>query len=336
MTQICQFFARIPPAIMDCLKPKEGPKRAFKECSIEEAYVKMRRNMEKACLEHRIAHLRFDAPSRPLGPVTYRFKTFKGSRASMEDSHIYHKIKNGVLVGVFDGHSGFEVAAFAASYFEKHFESKLCLLELNVYMAMIHVLFDLQNLINSNPRLCTSGSTALLSFIKADTSEIFTMTLGDSEAFIYRTGQMIPLSCVRDWTSKKDFDRASKGRYGGIFLSQPFDLMHPKEVRYGPRTPSLEYGGLNLSRSLGDAKYDAISHKPKITVFQASQDDVLLLACDGLIDYLPRSEMVRVMESSPDNPAEALFESMLDYENEQIDKKRGDSPDNCTILSLQI
>ena len=97
----------------------------------------------------------------------------------------------------------------------------------------------------------------------------------------------------------------------------------------------LRCGGLNVSRALGDryltefSPFPVVSHKPKITVHQLQSKDTLILACDGLKDYVPEQEIVQEVTKAPSiqNLAQRLV-------RHAIEEKK--ALDNVTVLALKV
>lgn len=256
--------------------------------------------------------------SRHLLLPNPQFYEMQGPRTSMEDAHFHLKIDTektqGTLVGVYDGHGGQEVAQFASKEFKKLFLKELE--RTNAFQAFEEVIDKIQQEIMTHPEWENMGSTAVICYIDKKTRRVYTATLGDCEANIYRnikgTMKSIPLSPVRDWTSKHDFDRLKKFFRGvkavdahieeckqrKIFAKlEGKDYSVPKNVR------SYLYDGANTSRAFGDANYRGtkkrplIIHKPKITVFTLQEKDILTLACDGLKDYLSERDIISIIRS---------------------------------------
>ncbi|MFV0340554.1 MAG: hypothetical protein ACK5MA_08040, partial [Parachlamydiaceae bacterium] len=207
-----------------------------------------------------------------------------GSRPTMEDAHFALEIEQGVLAGVFDGHCGSRTAQAIASYFPRIFEEQMKLSENHIHYAfektfeILHkAFFDIFD----------DGSTGVVSFIDVPKNLIYTATLGDSEASISRCiddeYSLIPLSCVRDWTSKKDYERCAasfkhdKSRADAFVKAM--STLKEKYLRYSPlevtnymRFPYDGHPGPNLSRAFGDKPFftyngvEVMSRRPKISV----------------------------------------------------------------------
>lgn len=219
-----------------------------------------------------------------------------GPRPQMEDAHFYKETKQRVLTGVFDGHGGDAVSVHASRLFERHFSEILKKTNGDVRKAFEMMIDSIHLFVNRNPDLHQMGSTAVVCFIDKETHQIYTATLGDSEANIYReiNGKTvsIPLSCVRDWTSKKDYNRLCK-----------FHKMRSNHEildfikRHNDQAKVLRSGGkygVNVARAIGDYECSPVSQKPKITINKLKSGDKLVIACDGLKDYVPEKEVIKI------------------------------------------
>ncbi len=269
----------------------------------------------------------------------------QGSRRSMEDAHCVVPIAQGLIAGVFDGHGGAEVATYACEQFATKFSEALETTQGDIKMAFQNVIDAIQCEVTKNHAWREQGTTAVLSFLDLKTHHIYTATLGDSEANIYRKNeegalQSIPLSCVRHWGSQKDATRAlqhlepSETKRHQRILNWTTTLQ-PKRIRY----PYGIAGGVNISRAIGDKETNApltivenestlppaISHKPKITVQEMHPGDLLILACDGLKDFVSEKEIIDTIQTTQEGPAQALVRKALVT-----------STDNITVLAIQI
>ncbi len=308
--------------------------------SVEESLPKMVKNAQKAVAEHMGADPAYmgiegaipsmeslgERRASPLTFTKYECEA-QGPRSDMEDAHFYRETTRGVLTGVFDGHGGRDVAAQVCAGFSHEFLTYLDA-GMSPHAAFEQTIATLQDHILRNVDLEYVGSTAVVSYIDKTTGLIYTATLGDSEANIYRRQganlKSIPLSCVRDWSSKNDAKRAANV------------LGRPSVAREWPTAPNPKYlrvQGVNVSRAFGDAYCAAPGkigsfHKPKITVNKLQVGDMLVLACDGLKDYASETAIVgRLKTPTRENPAEDL--TMLAFENPA-------QYDNVTVLAIRV
>lgn len=237
----------------------------------------------------------------PLPPISFTHSTREEQgdfRESMEDAHFFRTIPQGVLAGVFDGHGGIEIADYSCSEFRTNFSKFLRKNKNDVRNAFEDQFNTIHEAVKERIEWNKCGSTAVICFIQKDTNLIYTATLGDSEANIYRriNGRLksIPLSCVRDWSSPKDAKRAAAALNDPTIAVDWPKTEDPKSLRY----PSV-FQGVNISRSIGDVKYAvAVSHTPKITLNRIFKGDILVLACDGLKDYVDERTIIELIERS--------------------------------------
>lgn len=256
-------------------------------------------------------------------------------RETMEDAHFYTEISQGTLSGVFDGHGGKEIAEYASKSFEKRFEQELTTANGNVLVAFESLFSQIQHEVAKCEPLYNMGSTAVVTFIDKKTNIIYTATLGDSEANIYRMidGKMksIPLSCVRDWSSPKDAARAANVLNEPSIATEWPKAENPKELRF-PK------GCVNVARAFGDIHTGYLMagpgmiHKPKITMNKLEKGDVVVLACDGLKDYVPEKVIAEKVAANKDNPKVNLAQELVNY---AISPKGADAHDNVTVVAIK-
>lgn len=296
--------------------------------SLELAKKKMWKNSLKAIKEHQKKDLKapYIQPEQLVFlencfslAFSYEFAEEQGLRLTMEDAHFFKEVDQGVIMGVLDGHGGDSVARYASQAFQDRFSDKLNKMGNNVHQTFSCMIDEIHQEVEKHREWNEIGSTAVLCFIDKNTNEIFTATLGDSEANIYRkiNGKLksIPLSCVRDWSSEKDAKRASKALNNPKIAELWPKEKDPKRLRY-----PYPYG-VNVSRAIGDIWLSpAVIHKPKITRHQVQEGDILILACDGLKDYVLEEEIISLLEKEQNKGriAQRLIEFAL-YEKSSFD-----------------
>lgn len=279
--------------------------------------------------------------------LTHGSAEARGVRPTMEDAKFVLDLKDGLLVGVFDGHGGSEVADIASQDFQVLFPQKLDETCGNVHQAFEKVFLQIQKKIIQHLGFASIGSTAVVSYIDAKNQLIYTATIGDSEAFICRRdiqgeNKLIPLSCVRDWASIKDMQRAAKATQSQYRVP----VAHFWQIKNVPRkyrridkaSTSLldnDLRGVNISRAFGDQikniarPIDAIIAKPKITVCPIKKSDIFLFFCDGVIDYVKDKnailDCVRKYHSSPTRISFHLVDLALTCQ----------SKDNVTVVAVK-
>jgi serine/threonine protein phosphatase PrpC len=305
------------------------------------ALQKMEKNLKKAIEEHAkkeegpyiaLEEIENDIKSSSLS-FTYVVEEKQGVRSSMEDAHFFMEIDGDVLLGVFDGHGGREVAEFVCLFAQENFLTVFTETKQDIHQAFYLLIDRMQKEITARQDWDFIGSTLVLSFIDKKGHKIYTATVGDSEANIYRNIRdrikSIPLSCVRDWSCPKEASRAAEALNKPEIAAAWIGALEPKRLRY----PN-PYFGINLSRSMGDValtgtkEKPAVIHKPKITTAVLQPGDILALACDGLKDYVTEAEIIEVIQkSSKASMAKELVDFAL--------LSRG-SEDNVTVLVVYI
>lgn len=315
--------------------------------SIDDAFEKMKKNTQKAILEHQKksdtiyanfdqieAFITLDDKSCAEDLSLFAFYCeAQGKREHMEDATFFEQTEDSVIIGLLDGHGGSFVSKYIASKFPQRFYETLERLKGNIHQAFEVVFENLQLEIAMTREWSHMGSTIVVSYIDKKKQLIYTATLGDSEANIYRviddTIKSIPLSCVRDWSSKKDSLRASsalgKHHIAKDWLNHP----DPKSLRF-----PLRSFGVNVSRAFGDCglvglnKQSAIIQKPKITVNRLMQNDKLILACDGLKDFALEEDIASLVETTS---IEMLPQKLVQF---ALNDCR--SSDNVSVIAVEI
>lgn len=343
---IAAIFERLVVTLWRALLLPKAPKCSFwepRQLSWDQAINKMVKNGKKAIQEHLLkdpayASLKEGFPStqvlsrkEPL-PLTFSpsFAQALGRRPYMEDARFYAEIDQGIITGVFDGHGGKDAAEYASREFEKRFVPTLRSAKGNIHQAFESLTHKIHLEIRKNKKWKRMGSTALVSFIDKKSHLIYTSTLGDSEANIYRiiNGQYksIPLSCVRDWSSKNDAIRAARTYNDpSIAINWP-KVDNPKHLR-----SKITHGG-NNSRSLGDfqsagtTENPLVIDKPKISMNKLEPGDLVLFTSDGK-DALRESAIVNQVAHIATH--ENIAQDLTDYATPFI-------RDNLTVTAIRI
>lgn len=260
----------------------------------ENALESMFKNSLKAISEHQFKERNYPLNRRIVIPVTkpdscplpsplqlkVTCHTVQGSQPIMKDTHFAKELPEGLLAAVFEGHGGNEASQIANDHFSHLFEDNLAKSTHNVHYSLEKTFEELQaKMIESTAQ----GTSAVVCYIERDTNRIYTATLGDSEAHIYRMHhdrmQAIPASCVRNWTSHRDAIKLAEANiHNGL-------------------------DAFKLSRALGDRECPIISQKPKITVHQLLPGDVVNLATENLKERVPEkvtAQTVHMLKLDPE------------------------------------
>ncbi len=239
----------------------------------------------------------------------------------MEDVSCVVEKESMLLASICDGHGGSDVSHYVAIQLEKR---------LTTPFAIPNLIKTLDEEVIAKEEWEKQGTTLLTCCLDKATNSIATVTLGDSEAVVMRNGELIPLSCVRNWASPKDAERAVSSLtqlFGSTSsIEQWTEASDPKKLRFPPNL------GLNVSRAIGDLYYrkfgdtmlNAISQKPKMTHFQLQPGDLVILGCDGLFDFVPGDAILDTLAKDPKDPSEALTDLALQT-----------SKDNVSIITIQ-
>ncbi|MDN3506125.1 MAG: PP2C family protein-serine/threonine phosphatase [Simkaniaceae bacterium] len=276
---------------------------------------------------------------------SHHFADNIGPREQMEDAHFYQDLGKGVLAGVFDGHGGKEVSEFASIEFQKRFPKALEDAKGNVHNAFETLIHHIHQDIARHSSWNKQGSTAVVTYIDKESRLIYTATLGDSEANIYRNNLLgsvtsIPLSFVHDWTT--DVGRLVEV-FGKSLISSIWMYCgkNPKHLR------SRLFSGVNVSRAFGDVDQTGVpakplvTHEPVITVNKLQSKDVVILACDGLKDYVPEQEISdtvgkvqSVAQGLLGRDSRTLAKQLVDKALLNMQEKR--HGDNVTVLAIDV
>lgn len=264
-----------------------------------------------------------------------------GRRPTMEDAILYKCLDRGLICGIFDGHGGEEVAHIAKNIYEQYFEAILVENAYDVRKTFIAIAKKIEEEVISNPQLRFIGSTAVVIYIDQKTNLIYTSTIGDSLAKIYRSNQRqfktLPLSPIRDWSSSKDAMRVATAYQNYSIYQKWKNHPNPKELRVPINI------GVNVSRAFGDLfvkncfNSPTIVSKPKISINRLFVDDYIMLACDGVSDYVSDEELNVIFQQFHEqfhdhwiSPLEELCQNIVEF---SIKTKRSD--DNVSVLVVK-
>lgn len=344
-------------------KPSTSP-QPLQLLTKQEAEAKMARNLKKAIDEHELTPLiKTSAESQKhLNNMEIKVSEHEaiGKRTRMEDSHFTLDRPEGFLVGVFDGHADHgRISAYASKQFQERFFKMLEQHPQDVRFVFQKLLNEIndeviekQNQVKSKTnrhgihKEIYGGCTALVSYIDKQTGKVYTATLGDSEAFIYRKNSnggvdCLPLSCVRNWKSTKDTIRAAEALNNPAIKKIWPRITDPKNLRF-PMLPNN--GGINVSRALGDRILATWNNKPgviskaKVTMFDDLQpDDLILFACDGLWDYIKQDDLIQnVLDPYFKYPNQDIAHQVLARAIVRYTLENPESDDNVSVVALRI
>ncbi len=264
--------------------------------------------------------------------TTYLYEA-RGRRFTMEDTHIVEEDALGdgstALFAIFDGHGGSEVSMYLEEHFVTIFRESFEKVkdDDNAYQEALRIAFKESDIALQKHKPWRGGSTGVVALLVNNT-DWYIANCGDSEAVIYRHGgcESEALSSTRCITKKhtpQDMEETNRIiDAGGCVLFGRVD------------------GCLAVTRSFGDFEYvsrygsrkGVVIADPYIAHHPASEDDVLILACDGLWDVFSYEAAVRFCDDillrndTSVNVAECLVESAI---NERK------STDNVSVIVIQ-
>lgn len=233
-----------------------------------------------------------------------------GRRSEMEDEMACDRD----VFAVFDGHGGSNAARLCAALVSKllhearektrdHWKT----LASQVFASMHQQVEDLQ---------LSSGCTALV--VHLTPTSLRLAHAGDSRAVLARRGG-VAVRLTEDHKPERPDEQArivaSGGRVVRTFFSRVYRIN----------------GELAISRAIGDAAYErwGLSHEPECSVIERSdEDEVLVLACDGVWDVLSDDE-VAVVACAAHNVGEAA-QQIVD-----LSYRRG-SEDNLSVCCIDL
>lgn len=263
--------------------------------------------------------------------VSHKVSEAQGNRDAMEDANFYLEDELGVFSGVLDGHGGNEVANFSKQFMVANFAEIFKQQQGNIHATFCELIQKAHQEVIKNPKWSERGTTAVICYVDKKTHLVYTATLGDSEANLYRiiNGNMksISLSCLRNWSSPKDALRASIAKNMPEIASSWPKEKNPKRLRHV---------GLNVSRAIGDfyiircTTEPTVSQKPKITVNKLQPGDVLVLSCDGLKDFVNEEKIVNEIAAYRAGKVVDLAKHLTDY------ALKVGSSDNITVVAIDI
>jgi len=232
---------------------------------------------------------------------------------------------------VYDGHGGSTVAKFAGKNVHRRLLTEDAYREKRYADAMKRAFLGTDEDLLADPAHTrdSSGCTAVAALV-TDDNKIYVANAGDSRSVISVKGEVKPLSF--DHKPSNDTERTRIVGAGGF-------------IEYGRVN-----GNLALSRALGDFEFkknyslipqkQVITSDPDVTVHEiTSEDEFLVLACDGIWDCLTSQQVVdyirlRVSEGKELNEiGEEICEHCLAPDTSS---GTGIGCDNMTILIVAI
>tara|TARA_Y100001954_G_C15752063_1_gene574233 strand:+ start:155 stop:1492 length:1338 start_codon:yes stop_codon:yes gene_type:complete len=262
----------------------------------------------------------------------YKYGIFHdiGKRHTFEDTYqiinslkLKKNFKNQLsYFAVFDGHSGTETSLYAKSFIHTEIQKELNKLTGNITdnklkMAITKSILKVDKTIYKEN--IPSGTTANICIIFGN--KLFTVNVGDSRAVLSRNGKAIPLSFDHKPNNKKEMERINN--------SNGF-VMHNRVN-----------GRLAVSRALGDNSLKDLDIKkspviafPDITTHKlTSQDEFIILACDGLWDVMSNQNAIDFVRTRMNKniDIQLISKEIVCYAIHTLD-----STDNVTCLIVKL
>lgn len=194
-----------------------------------------------------------------------------------------------LLLAVFDGHGGPDVARFVSKRWPDILFNSLDQLSSlrndHVRTCLRNTVKQVNNEVRQTVSSQDTGST-LCAVLVVDKSKFFSINVGDSRCIVTRTGDF----CVARMTEdhKPDTDRESNRiREVGGFVTRVCGIARVQ-------------GNLSVSRSLGDfSMHPFVSDEPDIRgPFSLRSCSSIILACDGVFDVLTDKEIAEIIRSN--------------------------------------
>ena len=207
----------------------------------------------------------------------------------------------GLFLATLDGHG--EAGDHVSQHFTKRLPERLfahkCWPD-NPGKAMTEILAQLEDMVIKDPSIDTefSGTTAVLSTIVGDVLTV--CNVGDSR-IICACGDGTVESVSKDHKPDDPPEKARIVRAGGRVFAVQYDdgVDGPARVWLG----HMDIPGLAMSRSLGDtiAHTAGVSSEPEIfTRKLLKTDKFLVLATDGLWEFITNEEVAKMTEACTD------------------------------------
>lgn len=224
------------------------------------------------------------------------------------------------FIGVFDGHGsdnaptqnpdgtlkpGGVIAQWAAKAYPLFLKKELnrkC--DFNDEDLHNTIATNMQNYLTNNPKINGisqySGTTACIALIDKENHKLISVNIGDSRLIIIRNQQCV--FATEDQIVENEFDAATIAKIKNPnnpvnkqFSSMKTCTLTINEIDHtflyqtaqmpdGSTHEVMRLGGLMMTRSLGDvvAHTQGVIHTPDIETFNLNDDDILVLATDGL------------------------------------------------------
>ncbi|KAH8061355.1 protein serine/threonine phosphatase [Aureococcus anophagefferens] len=194
-------------------------------------------------------------------------------------------------------------------------------------------------LARSNVESYYSGTTAVVCYRVDDT--IFTANAGDSRAIVaVKDGAgrtCVPLSIDHNPNAPGERERIVKA---GGFVSDPPEEGLSARVWLDRKCTQV---GLAMGRSIGDnaVKRIGVIAEPEVRTHEVSdRDDFLVMATDGVWEFIPNEEAIELVgqffDSGAENAAKDACKSLIDLAVKRWRDIEGDYRDDITAIVMKL
>jgi len=220
--------------------------------------------------------------------TTLSQNTQQGRRPYQEDRLVYKISEDGVLAAIFDGHGGDYTSNFCAEMLFAAFDTVGADAELPTVIDKMRRLFGILNFATEHME---EGTTASIVYITPQLDKAVVGILGDSPVIIKNKG-------AEYWHAPEHNVRSNPNEVKRI--TKVGGYVHGGYAFSG--RGSLDAGGLQLTRTLGDKAFsDILSRDPEIFEHELGVGSFVMVGSDGLFDpshqsSSPAREIVELVE----------------------------------------
>jgi len=211
----------------------------------------------------------------------------QGCRDEMEDQHLVQECKGLYFFGVYDGHGGDKAAKYVKEHLHKNFfEAKGNTIEEKLTSAFS--ITDKNFLTNPAFENDDSGTTVVVALVDINTKKLFIAHAGDSRAVVMRDGEV--LFATKDHKPEEESER------------QRIEDARGWVSHYRDDCPRV-CGDLAVSRAIGDRHLkNWVIPDPDTYAESFNENDILVLACDGLWDEMSNKEVAEFVHERLSKP----------------------------------
>lgn len=255
--------------------------------------------------------------------------SIQGYRETMEDEILLHKnhiLSNGQMISlyaIFDGHGGSHWSKFAKDNFMRILQNKIneCKYDMPLALHCTYIELDKEGLnvmYNGENKKCRGGTTAISILIDHSTRKYYIANTGDSRAIKYSSGYVNQLT-----VDHRPDDTNERNRITGLGGY----VVHKRVM-----------GELAISRAIGDADYMINDQRLIIPIPDiyggeiSSEDDYIILACDGLYDAMTNRDICLKFEED----FSAQQKQTLDQICKNLACLAEGSCDNVSIILIKL